>query len=424
MREPMTAQRSNGSARPGVTAYVTCSRSSPPRPDRRGGRTDRLPSGAGRRACLPYAVLAALLLFVLAGCVPASAPRTLKVGLVAPFSGRDAALGYNMLVGAKLALKDWNDRGGAGGSYIELVAQDDRNDPELGAMQARKMALDPQVVGVAGHPSRESALAAAPIYRDAGLPAMLAGPALEAEQAGGPPVLLMGPTQRDVAERAVRFAVAQGARRLAVIVRVEDPGAARGVPPADASLAGMVATGARDAGLEVPAGGVIAVIPGLEDVLAFKLRDLRVDMVFYDGSYVEGAAVLSAMRSRGLSAIFLGGPGVGYPDFLKLAGQAAEGAYYFSTGPSPAGLDTARPFVDAFRAAAGTDPWPQSLMAYQAMNGMLDTLHRGGSSGQPPSRAALRQSLAAGQFEDLTGGRGHIYRVERLSWPGSEVSVP
>ncbi|MDO8689515.1 MAG: branched-chain amino acid ABC transporter substrate-binding protein, partial [Dehalococcoidia bacterium] len=378
----------------------------------------RMPAGAGvdLGASLRFMVAAVVSLFLLSSCVPASAPPTFKVGLVAPFSGRDAALGYNMLVAARLALKDWNDRGGVGGSYVEILAQDDHGEAGMGTTQARKMALDPQVLAVIGHPFGDSALAASSIYREARLAVALTGPALRQEDLGGSPVFQMGPNAAELARVAARFAEARGARRLALVVEA-GPGGAGASSAASLSLAELVGASAQQAGLQVP-GGVMTVAPGGEDRLAQQLNDLKVDLVYFGGGYVEGASVLRKMRSPGPGTIFLGGPGLAYYDFLKLAGPAAEGACYLSTAPNPAGLEGARGFVASYRAAAGTDPWPQSLQVYDAVNAMLDALDRAARTGRNPGRQALLQGLAGSQYAGLSGPVSFDPQGNQVAAPG------
>ena len=383
--------------------------------------------------------LVAILILLLTSCIPPSAPSTVKVGLVAPFSGRDAALGYNMLVAARLGIKEWNERGGVGGYYLELVAQDDRNDPEMGALQARKMALDPQMLGVIGHPSAESALAAGPVYRQAGLPAVLVGPALREEDLGGPPIFLLGPTAQGMAREVIRLAEAMGAHRLAVLAfDPGPPGPGRDLPPS-ARLALSVEHLARSAGLELAFGGVVSHVSGqgkgLSEQLkdAEKTKDTRPDLVFYSGGYAEGGSLLAELRQQGVRAPFLGGPGLANPDLLKIAGPAASGAYYLSAFPYPSQIPEASSFLSGYRAAAGTDPWPQALLVYDGLNAMLQALDQASKVGQKPSREALRQGLVQGPSHGLSGlvafdaqghqvgGRVQVYQIEGLTWPGRPV---
>ncbi|MCB0164852.1 MAG: amino acid ABC transporter substrate-binding protein, partial [Anaerolineae bacterium] len=98
-----------------------------------------------------------------------NAPRTVKIGLVAPFEGLYRASGYELLFAVKLALQERNQGGGLHGYRIELVALNDFNDPIEAAKQARALAADPAVLGVVGHLAPAATLAAMPVYQEAEL---------------------------------------------------------------------------------------------------------------------------------------------------------------------------------------------------------------------------------------------------------------
>ena len=61
-------------------------------------------------------------------------------------------------------------RGGINGQRVELVALDDRGEPDKAIEAARQLVLDPQVVAVIGHLRPDSTDAAMKIYCEAGLP--------------------------------------------------------------------------------------------------------------------------------------------------------------------------------------------------------------------------------------------------------------
>jgi ABC-type branched-subunit amino acid transport system substrate-binding protein len=90
--------------------------------------------------------------------------------LVAPFEGRYREVGYEVIYAARLAAREINQAGGIAGYSVELLALDDSGDPDLAAEQARKLAADPQVVGVVGHWLEATTQSAAPDYARAGLP--------------------------------------------------------------------------------------------------------------------------------------------------------------------------------------------------------------------------------------------------------------
>ncbi len=106
----------------------------------------------------------------LTACGSASTQPVVKIGLVAPFEGRYRPIGYEAIYAARLAIREINARGGVHGRRIELVALDDRGEPDRALTAARQLVLDPQVVVVMGHFQPDSTDAAMKIYCEAGLP--------------------------------------------------------------------------------------------------------------------------------------------------------------------------------------------------------------------------------------------------------------
>jgi ABC-type branched-subunit amino acid transport system substrate-binding protein len=129
-------------------------------------------------ALILSASLALCLALLAAGA--ASTQPVVKIGLVAPFDGRFRAVGYEAIYAARLAIREINARGGLNGYRLELVALDDRGEPDRAIEAARQLALDPQVIAILGHLRPDSSEAAMKVYCEAGLPAIIvesAGPA-------------------------------------------------------------------------------------------------------------------------------------------------------------------------------------------------------------------------------------------------------
>ncbi len=114
-------------------------------------------------------ILSILLLIFLSACSASTQP-VVKIGLVAPFEGRYRPIGYEAIYAARLAIREINARGGINGRRIELVALDDRGEPEKALKAARQLVLDPQVAAVIGHLQPDSTDAAMKVYCQAGLP--------------------------------------------------------------------------------------------------------------------------------------------------------------------------------------------------------------------------------------------------------------
>jgi ABC-type branched-subunit amino acid transport system substrate-binding protein len=117
----------------------------------------------------PACLLLSAFCFLLSACYPVTRPVA-KIALVAPFEGRYRDVGYEVIYAVRLAVREANASGGVAGYAVELLALDDSGDPEMATAQARKVAADPQVVGVIGHWLESTTLAAAPEYEAEGIP--------------------------------------------------------------------------------------------------------------------------------------------------------------------------------------------------------------------------------------------------------------
>ncbi len=117
-------------------------------------------------------IVLGLLVLALTGCtwLPAGTAPVVRIGLAAPFEGRHRKIGYDVIYAARLAVREWNGRGGIGGYRVELVALDDGGNPEMALRAAQSMGGDQMVVGVIGHWLAETTGAARPAYAVDNLP--------------------------------------------------------------------------------------------------------------------------------------------------------------------------------------------------------------------------------------------------------------
>lgn len=156
-------------------------------------------------AAAVLAVLAALL----AGCAPwPSAPRLVKLGLVAPFEGYHRPLGYRVLPAVQGALEEQEVPGLA----VALVALDDHLDPSQAADAARQLAVDRRVLAMVGPWTEESLEETLPVLEAEGLPALVPVPLLAPPQS--PWVAALAPTGEELARFAARLLAGEGAASL------------------------------------------------------------------------------------------------------------------------------------------------------------------------------------------------------------------
>ena len=128
-------------------------------------------------------------------CSSPPVPRVYKIGLVAPFEGAYRDIGYDAIYAARLAVREINTFSVSQGWALELVAYDDRAEPNMARTSARNLVTDTDVLAVIGHYTNGTTTAASNTYIAAGLPLLVIG--------GGPesPTLwhLAPPPQQQIA---------------------------------------------------------------------------------------------------------------------------------------------------------------------------------------------------------------------------------
>jgi branched-chain amino acid transport system substrate-binding protein len=372
---------------------------------------------SGGRVALASVLVATL---ALAGCrfrLPGSTQPLLKIGLVAPFEGRFRARGYAVLYAVKLAVRQWNEAGGAGGYRLELVALDDGGDPAVAVGQVRELAVDRDVLGVLGHFTEETTLAAAPEYAAQELPLLALGVEGEGVTAGGW-VVRLGPSNQLLGEAAARYAVEDVAAARLAVLRDRD------------ELADAFVTAVRRLG-----GRVVLDVAIAGDGWVSRLTDAAPDLVFLACEVMTAAEVIPLARQAGVEAIFLGGPNLGDRPLVQVGSALTEGTVYLAAAPAGPDLAGGEAFVAAYRALAGHAPDSRATLAYEATYLLLEAIARAAEqSPRRPSRLEVWQQLSGGHVHKgllgrlAFGGDGEpvdwpmaIYRVEAVNYPGRRL---
>ena len=107
----------------------------------------------------------ALILFLPLFLLAATARADVLIGVGAPLSGAQAAVGQQILKGVQLAVEDLNASGGLNGEKILVVSGDDLADPKQGGVIAKKLISD-GVKSVIGHATSNVSLDASELYQE------------------------------------------------------------------------------------------------------------------------------------------------------------------------------------------------------------------------------------------------------------------
>jgi len=292
-----------------------------------------------------------------------------------PLSGIDGASALPARNAVLLAIDAANRAGFPGGARIALSDLDDavqgKHDPAQGALNLRSFVGDPDVLAVVGPMNSNVAKAEIPISNAAGL-ALITMAATSIELTRGPNARKLRAThpQRPAFFRvcasddrqgaaAARFARARGLRRAFIIDDNESYG--RGL--ADVFAKAFLSEH--------------GIVLGREHLTSFaldykalltKIRATAPDAIFFDGIVSTGGAVLRRqMADVGLAGItYLGGDGLASPEYVPLAGHAAENTYFTLIAPDVERLPEARAFRTAYRTRYHSEPGNYSAGAYAA----------------------------------------------------------
>jgi len=336
-------------------------------------------------------VLAVAVFFVGAFIASATAQEPLGIGLCAPMSGGAASWGKKAEMGTNFAIERINAAGGVKPKgedkarmlkLIELA--DDKNDPREGAAIAQRFVDNPTILAMVGPITSTVALAGAPILNKAGLVQIAIGATAPAYTEAGPYSFRVVPTDTFQGRYIAKWAKDQGKwKKYATIYVNDDYG--RG-------LNDVFMTAMKEMGM--PEGTIVASEAFQPNDMDFtvqisKIKGLKAEALFIAGHYKEGALIARQAQELGLGAQILGTDGIGHPEYIKVAGKAAEGTVYsgyFS-------LEDKRPYIQKwaaeFKQKNGMDPGLVEGLANDCVELVAKAIELGGAD-----REAIAKALA------------------------------
>ena len=308
-------------------------------------------------------ILAATAVALLA--VPAFAADTLKVGVQAPITGSYANEGQGIENGVRLLAEQINAKGGVMGKQIEVITCDDQGTAMAAAICAKDL-VNKGVSMVIGSYTSTSAEAAQKTYFKAGVLQTSDGTADALTEKGYWTFLRNSFPNSAEAEFVANYLV--NVKKYKRIVVISDfstyaDGLANATEAAVKKLGGNIVS--RDK--------IKADSQNFTPVLT-NIKSKNPDAIFFAGYYSDGGQLRSQQMALGIKADFYGGDANDNPDFVKLAGSAAAGAFIVNV-PSPDVLpyDIAKSFIADYQKKYGE--MPPSIWGLMNIDGMRAIIH-------------------------------------------------
>ena len=337
--------------------------------------------GTERLAGYPCCLLLSAICLLLLACRPASFDVA-RVGVVAPLTGEQAAVGRDIADGVRLAVEEWNHAGGVHGLHLELVTYDQEQ------AATRRLTADPRVVLTVGHSDLPAASAAQQAYADTIAPAavLLARPADPPQAVRPTGLVALAPTPEQVAAVAVAAVVYNFGPASVAVVASDNPEDLAG------ARAFIQAAPGRD--LRVVA---TLTVPPLETNftrMAASVRAAAPHVVYVAGRGVDAGALWTEVRLRDARIRLVLGPGALDQGFFSTAGGFVEGVVAIELSQWPSVTPAAVAFSATFTGRFGRPPSVAAAHAYDAAALGLRAIATA-TRGELPARSSVRAALTA-----------------------------
>ena len=249
-----------------------------------------------------------------------SAYADIIIGFIGPITGSVAAYGIQANNGVKVAIDEFNKKGGINGEKLVLKVFDDGAEPKQGVSAANQL-VGEGIQYVVGPVTSNIALPVSNILEENDV-LMITPSSTTPELSSRGLWNVLRTTGRDDQQgdyAANYFIQHLKDKRIAIV----HDRATYGKGLADAFKSALNKGGVT----EVFYGNIT---PGEKDysVMVSRLKQEKVDYVYFGGYHPEAGLLLKQLREQGVDAPLIGGDGFNTSELWSIAGNAAEGSLF------------------------------------------------------------------------------------------------
>ncbi|MCL2657214.1 MAG: branched-chain amino acid ABC transporter substrate-binding protein [Betaproteobacteria bacterium] len=365
----------------------------------------------------------AALTFALFSAGALADPVEVKIGFAAPLTGPQAHYGKDMQNGILLALEEANAaQPKIGGKEVKfvLVTEDDQADPRTATMVAQRL-VDAGIKGMLGHFNSGTTIPASRIYAQAGIPEIAMATAPAYTRNGYKTAFRMMTSDTQQGSVIGKYAVDKlNFKNLAVI----DDRTAYGQGLADEFEKAAKAAGGKIVAREYTNDKAMDF-----NAILTKLKSGQPQVIFYGGTEVQAAPMVKQMKQLGIDATLMTGEMSKTDNFIKLAGDAADGVIASLAGLPIEQMAGGPAYVTKYEKRFGAKPSTYSPYAYDGTMAMIAAMKKADSVEPAKYLSALAATnmpgvttpqLAYDAHGDLKIGGITIYKVIKGKWEALE----
>jgi branched-chain amino acid transport system substrate-binding protein len=300
-----------------------------------------------------------------------AAAGDIKLGMLTPLSGGEAAIGPYMKNGAQLAVDEINAAGGVNGRKLTLTVEDEACDAKTAAAGAAKLVTAGIHISVGGYCS-SATLPTLTVFKNADIP-MLIPAANSADLLKGklPNVFLINGTGIQQAAKAADFIKAQGAKAVAL---VDDN------TSYSKDITTRTGENLKAAGITIASAQ--SVTKGESDYSGAVTAVLRAnsDFVYWTGYFQEGGLIIKQLKAAGFTGKIMVADGSVDKQLVSIAGNATAQGVYATMTQTPTTIPGGEAWIAKYKAKFGAEPGPYSTQSYDAVRIAAEAVKGAGGS--------------------------------------------
>ncbi len=297
-----------------------------------------------------------------------STSGAIPIGIALAQTSNVALLGQEGFVGARMAEKYYNDRGGINGTPIRLVMQDTGGD-EAGAINAFQTLINKdKVVGIVGPTLSQQAFSADPIANRAKVPVMGASNTAKGIPEIGEYVSRVSAPVSIVAPNSVKAALKQNPqiKKVAVFYAQNDA--------LNKSETEIFQQTVKEQRLELVTVQKFQTTDTDFQSPATNALNLKPDLVIISGLAADGGNLVRQLRELGYKGIIVGGNGLNTPNIFSICKALCDGVLvaqaYSPEYPGAINVAFHKAYVDQYK----KEPAQFSAQSFAAVQVYVEAL--------------------------------------------------
>ncbi len=332
-----------------------------------------------------------------------SSGKTIPIGIAVAQTSNTALIGQEQVIGAKIAEKYFNDKGGVNGTPIRLIFQDAGGDEQSAINAFNTLINQDKVVGIVGPSASQQAFAADPIAERASIPVIAASNTAKNIPQIGKYISRVSAPISVVAPNALKEAIKlnPNIKKVAVFYAQNDA--------FSKSETETFQQAVKDQKLELVTVQKFQTTDTDFQTQATNAINLKPDLIIISGWTADGGNLVKQLRELGYKALIIGGNGLNTSNIFPICQKLCDGIIIAQAYSPELNNEINKTFREAYKAEKKQDPPQFSAQTFAAVQVFVEALTAVDSktkvNGLPLAelRTKLNEQVLAGSYETPLG---------------------